>query len=434
MELHSASPSHHVTTVTELPYVDVQALRVGMVVQLDTGWLSHPFALSRFRITSQDEIRTLRGLGLGHVRWSPQDSDITPSCTPADTVPADGCAMAAESAERLRRRAALVADRDALAVCERQFQEASDEFGHLMALLPGEAVAAGRRAGLLARVLVDKMAPSQELCIRLLPDDDARSLATHGVHVGVLSLVVGRTLGWHRHDLVDIGLGGLIHDIGKLELPDHARQWTDDRETRALYETHVAKGVAMGRRMRVCDAALRVIAEHHELADGSGFPQRLRNDGLSVGPRIVALADRYDHLCNPLDPSRAMTPHEALSQLMRLHASQHDSTILGAFVGALGIYPAGSLVQLTDGRYAMVVAAVKSARSTTSRVLVHDPALPADEALFLDLDPKAGAGIRRALRPQELPPAAHEYLQPRRRITYGVQPLSPLGSPWTRHV
>ena len=198
------------------------------------------------------------------------------------------------------------------------------------------------------------------------------------------------------------------------------------------YMTHVARGIAIGRRMDMPDAALCVIAEHHELADGSGFPQGLRNDGLSVGARIVALADRYDHLCNPVDPSQALTPHEALSQLVRRHASQHDSTILSAFVGTLGIYPAGSAVQLTDGRYAMVTAVVKSERSVTPRVLVHDPALPSDEALFLDLDPKAGAGIRRALRPQDLPPAARDYLRPPRRITYGVQPLARPATPWTR--
>ena len=325
------------TTVTELPYVDVQALRVGMVVQLDMGWLSHPFALSRFRIASQDEIRILRDLGLEHVRWSPQDSDPVPSGTPVDAGAADGGATATESAERQRRRAALATEREAEALCERQFHEACDEFDHLTELLPGQTVAAGKRAELLARALVDKMTPSSDLCIRVLPDGDARSLASHGVHVGVLALVIGRALGWRRHDLVDIGLGGLIHDIGKLELPDGARQRTANGKTRALYETHVAKGVAMGRRMNVCDAALRIIAEHHELADGSGFPRGLRNDGLSVGARIVAIANRYDHLCNPVDPSHALTPHEALSQLMRRHASQHDATVLSAFVGALGI-------------------------------------------------------------------------------------------------
>ena len=83
---------------------------------------------------------------------------------------------------------------------------------------------------------------------------------------------------------------------------------------------------------------------------------------------------------------------------------------------------------------AMVVAAVKLARSAMPHVLVHDPTLPADEALFLDLNPKAGAGIRRALRAQELPSAARDYLQPRQHITYGVQPLPRSGWSWSRPV
>jgi hypothetical protein len=87
----------------------------------------------------------------------------------------------------------------------------------------------------------------------------------------------------------------------------------------------------------------------------------------------------------------------------------------------MGVYPPGSMVQLTDDRYALVVA-VNSTRPLKPSVLVHDPATPRDEALVLDLEGAAGLGIRRSVRAQQVPPTALDYLQPTTRVTYFFEP------------
>ena len=179
--------------------------------------------------------------------------------------------------------------------------------------------------------------------------------------------------------------------------------------------------MAIGRRMGLAPAVLAVIEQHHEHADGSGFPRGLGSERMSVAARIVALVDRYDYLCNPASPAKALTPHEALAQLFSQGKSQFDTAIMAAFIKMMGVYPPGSAVQLTDDRYALV-SAVNSSRPLKPRVLVYDPAVPPDEALLLDLQNEPGLGIRRSLRPLALPRPALDYLSPRPRTAYYFEP------------
>ena len=203
----------------------------------------------------------------------------------------------------------------------------------------------------------------------------------------------------------------------------------------AFYQEHVAHGVAQARKMGVPPAAQLVIAQHHEHADGSGFPARIGSERMSIASRIVALIDRYDNLCNPSVASRAITPHEALSLLFAQGKQgggvrRFDTPILGAFIKMMGVYPPGSVVQLTDDRYALVVA-VNSMRPLKPRVVVHDPSVRSEEALTLDLEQEPRLGVRRSLKPNQLPPAALEYLSPRHKIAYYFEPVTagaPLGA------
>ena len=164
-----------------------------------------------------------------------------------------------------------------------------------------------------------------------------------------------------------------------------------------------------------------MLAEHHELADGSGFPQRLGLERIGIGARIVSLVNRYDNLCNPLQPAQAMTPHEALSLLFAQCRTKFDATMLNAFIRMMGVYPPGSIVQLTDERHATVVSC-NSSRPLKPRVLVHDPRVPAAEALLLDLDGCPDLGIRRSLKAGQLPAAVRDYLSPRPRTVYYFEP------------
>ena len=463
--------------------VGIEELRVGMFVHLDLGWWAHPFALSSFLVTSPDQIATIRGLGLGKLRWSPEKSlaDALPTrpadgadvagvagvagvanvadapalpgaAAPADdairhsrasradhadhaaaaTAPADAGAAAATAARPTLAgpRSPLAAQRVAQQLCEAQYHEAGAAWCEAQRQLPRAPAQALTITEGLTRALLDKLMVDREMCVRVLSDVGGDPVAGHALNVAVISLLMARVFGFNESELLDLGLGALLHDVGKHGLPDRARH-DDGRLAPAdqrLYRDHVALGVAQGQRMGLRDGALAVLAQHHEMADGSGFPHRLGLDRISTAARIVALVNRYDNLCNPPQAALAMTPHESLSMMFAQSRTKFDATLLNAFIRMMGVYPPGSVVQLTDDRYASVIS-VNSSRPLKPRVLVCDTAVPVTEALLLNLDGQANIGIRRSLKPGQLPAAARDYLSPRPRMVYFFEPVSAPAAP-----
>jgi len=248
--------------------------------------------------------------------------------------------------------------------------------------------------------------------------------AAHALNVTIVSLLIARTLGVSEAELMDLGIGALMHDVGKADVPErfrHAEEGFNANELNA-YRDHVVKGVALGQRMGLSAGALSVLAQHHEHADGSGFPLKIAGERITMASRVVALVNRYDNLCNPQARTLALTPHEAVSVLFAQGRQRFDATVLNAFIRMMGVYPAGSLVQLTDDRFAIVVG-VNSSRPLKPRVLVHDAHVPRREALVLDLERCPNLGIRRSLPAAKLPALAIEYLDPRPRVAYYFEPL-----------
>jgi putative nucleotidyltransferase with HDIG domain len=410
--------------------IDVQLLRIGMFVHLDGGWMGHPFPLSSFKISAQDQIQIIRGLGHPLVRWFPEKSDPDPALAlPVASGPVTPAAApeSPEAAARRLHREALSAQRASLLLCERQFAEAAKACKHASDLVVQQPQHAREEAEALAQSLVNKLLGSQEMCIRLLTDAAGDKAAFHAVNVSVISLLMGRVFGLSPEEMHDLGVGAMLHDMGKVELPERVRHREEHFSAAEVnfYQEHVAKGVALGRRMGLQPGAMLVIAQHHEHADGSGFPLKLSSDRMGTAARIVSLVNRYDNMCNPHVPSRALTPHEAVSLLFAQGKNRYDTAILGAFIRMMGVYPPGSTVQLTDDRYAVVVQ-VNSSRPLKPRVLVHEPGVPREDSLVVDLDAHGHLGIRRSLKPQQLPPEALHYLSPRARVAYFFEPLSPV--------
>ena len=404
--------------------VAVEDLRIGIYVQLEGGWLSHPFPLSSFRITTEDQLVVLRGLGLKQVRWIPEKSEMTEAALAGSDVASRRPLSPAEAAAA-QRLAALAEQREALLRCERQFGEAARawrEASDAVALRPEDA---RRSAEALAGAMLDKLLVDSDIGIRLVNVGGADRSAAHALNVTVISLLIGRNLGLQGAELRDLGVGALMHDVGKIDLAERLRHaddglnWVD----MAAYREHVVRGVAHGKRMALAPGALEVLAQHHEHADGSGFPLQLSAERISLGARIVAIVNRYDNLCNPPARNPALTPHEAVATLFSQGRTRYDAAVLGTFIRMTGVYPAGSLVQLTDDRYAMVVG-INSSRPLKPRVLVYDNRTPKSEALLLNLEQARDIGIRRSLAPNKMPSAALDYLDPRPRGAYYFEALA----------
>lgn len=415
----------------EAQFIDVNHLAIGHYIYLDVGWLGHPFTLNNFRITSAEQIEIIRRLGIERIRYSPELSHIeaalpgtdapTATLRPADPFPPTPAATDSDAArsEAARRHHLLMAQRAGLQHCEARFTEATQTYRQTMELAHTRPEAARACSEALVNGLLGELGGGGENYVRLLSEKAGEKGSLHVINVTILSLLLGQALGFDADALRTLGLGALLHDIGKLDLPERLR-WGDQHLTaaeRQLYREHVSYGVNLVRRMGFPKAVQLVVGQHHEFADGSGYPLHLAGEKISAAGRVVALVNQYDSLVNAANPALAVTPHEAMSILYAQHRAHFEHVTLATFIRMMGVYPPGSVIELNDGRFAIVVS-VNSSRPLRPRIIVHDPAVPPHEALVLDLEEAPELGIRRSLKPIQLPRAAYDYLSPRKRLCY----------------
>ena len=334
-------------------------------------------------------------------------------------------AQSAASSPLQSANAALVAQQNSLQLCERRFFDAVRNYRKVTELVGSAPDQAAKHCHTMVNGFVREILSDADIAIRLLSETAGDKTAMHQVNVMVMCLLLGKSLGLDAQALSDLGMAAFVHDIGKLDLPERLR-WNEDQLSTieyGAYQEHVAHSVRMGRAMGLGAATLQAIAQHHELADGSGFPLRVQGDSMGTGSRILALVNRYDNLCNPAKASATMTPHEALALIYAQQKGRFDSLTLGAFIRMMGVYPPGSVVQLVDERFAMVVS-VNSARPLKPKVVIFDPAAgDGTQALVTDLERAPQVGIRRSLKPSSLPAPAMRYLAPRSRISYFFEPV-----------
>ena len=417
--------------MTQSILIDIEELRVGMFVQLSVNWIRHPFVSNSFRITSPEQIRLLRDLGMKSVRYVPSKSVLADPHDPSHKIEAEGpgpvgaegpvpvnqasstgttAAPAAHASPSTLSRAAQ------LRLCYERYHHAADTYGALATQIPQNPMQAREAAEQLVHACVQDLLEKEPCAIRLLSHTGQANTAAHAVNVMILALLLGRALGLAAAALEGLGLAALLHDIGKTALPAHIAEPGAPLVAPELqrYRAHVGESVAMGQRMDLPSDVLIAIAQHHERADGSGYPLRLMGEDLSREGQILALVNSYDRLCNPLQGDPVLTPHEAVSQLYTQQRSSFDGAILGAFIRLMGVYPPGSLVQLVDGRYALVIR-VDALYPLRPWVLVHEDQ---GQALELDLSQHPELGIRRSLKPLQVPRPVLDALVPQQRTGY----------------
>jgi putative nucleotidyltransferase with HDIG domain len=406
------------------PRVDMQSLRIGLFVHLDQGWMNHPFPFNSFKISSARQIETLRGLGLTSLRYSPDKSDPPP---PDKSAMTDTVALPALAEPSLDagKDDALALDNEHLRHCHERFANASRTCRLLAREADIHPDEARQQAEAVVKDMVNELAVQTDSCLRLLSDPIGDRTALHSVNVAVLCLLLGRAMSLPPEALRDLGLAAVLHDVGKLRLPDRIR-WRQHDFTGSqwrLYREHVAFSATLAERMGVPEAARRAIVQHHEMADGSGFPQGCRNADMSGLARILALVNHYDNLCNPANPVHAMTPHEALSLIFTKHKTRFDPATMSAFIRLMGVYPPGSVVELSDRRHA-IVTSVNASHPLRPRVLVHDGGGGRDRLLPLDLARERQVDVLRSLHPSQLPPDSMQLLAPQRRVCYYFEPAT----------
>lgn len=409
--------------------VPVDRLQPGVFISISgMGWLDHPFLLNRFRIADIDQIKVLRSLGLKEIEWDPARSTAQPLPEELEREPEEdfSAAVIASMLDTKRDRTEKVrAQREGLARCERLYeQEATGVHDILRDLNSRPAESYGRAKSTIGR-MVGGLVGSQSIAIHLVNMKVKEpGMAQHAMNVAVLALLLGKAAGLDEEQMRLLGLGAMFHDIGKIEVP--ARVLRNAQRSHAeeqFYQAHVGYGVKHAAVIPDLSTSVKnVIACHHEFWDGSGFPNRLQGTKIPRLARIVAIANRYDNLCNPFDLSTAKTPGEAIAFMFKREAAHFDPELLQIFVKSVGVYPPGCFVALDDGSIGLVVE-TNSKDLLHPLVMLYDPGIPRSEALLVDLR-EVDTKIDSVLNPAKIPLEAVEYLAPRGRVDYYIEGVS----------
>jgi putative nucleotidyltransferase with HDIG domain len=385
--------------------VEKEQLCIGLYVHLDLPWMKHPFVSNRFKVRTERQLATLKRLNVKRLRIDPARSDTLPlpraDPTPAPPPLADDLAYSLwqkkqQRIETLRQR------RQRLNQCANRYASSARSVRTLMSHLMAVPAQAMQEADAVVGTMIDELTADREVTVQLVNmRGQDESSYYHSINVAALALVLGKNLGLDSAELRLLGLSALFHDLGHQQIPAKILRKKGSLTTAELhlYQRHPIFGAQLAGKLAILPAeVVTVIAQHHELLDGSGYPNHLRGDSINALSRLVAIVNRYDNLCNCIERERSLSPFEAVSRMYAKEREKYDPRVLTTFIANLGVYPPGTLVRLSDGQIATVIS-INPSELLRPNVLVYDPAIPKEEALILDLteeDLEIGESLRRS--------------------------------------
>jgi putative nucleotidyltransferase with HDIG domain len=199
----------------------------------------------------------------------------------------------------------------------------------------------------------------------------------HSVGASIWAVALGRQIGLPKTDLKRLATGALLFDIGKLKLPKHLLT-KRGKLTHAEFDqikSHVDLGVEMLREAGgVSLSIIEMVATHHERHAGHGYPNGLTGDDIPVFGRIAAIADCYDAITSARPYANALSPSAAVKKLYEWRDIDFQAELVEEFIRAIGLYPAGTLVELTSGEVAVVIAEYRTRRLRPQVLVVLDRA------------------------------------------------------------
>ena len=180
----------------------------------------------------------------------------------------------------------------------------------------------------------------------------------HSVDVATMSMIVSRQYGLPDEQIYEIGISGLLHDIGKSKIPNEilnkAGKLTD--EEFALIKQHSLLGYQILKDKPELSSAIKLgVLQHHEKINGSGYPMGATEDKIHIFAKIIAVADIYDALVTERPYKKAFTPRDAVEMIMAM-TGELDLKVMQSFLESVILYPVGTNVDLSNGEKAKVVA------------------------------------------------------------------------------
>lgn len=354
-------------------------LTPGMFIHdINCGWIDHPFVFNTLRVNDEETVQKIIAYGIREVYID----------TAAGTDVADAQTKEEVDSEIHERITRLVPGNrppptplhEEISVARQVHREAHKVVHSLlMDVRLGKQIEI-EKAQPVVESITDSILRNKDALIslsRIKQKDDYTF--QHSVSVCALLVSFAHAMEFDRDSIMDLGMGGLLHDIGKMKVPDAVLNKPGAlTETEfALMKSHVVQGREILKQTKgVTETAILVAGQHHERFDGTGYPDKLKQGAISPFGQMASIVDVYDALTSNRIYHKGMEPTAALKKLFEWSKFHFNEELVQHFIRVIGIYPIGSLVRLESGLLAVVV-------RQGEKSLLH----PVVRAIF---DPKTG--------------------------------------------
>ncbi len=340
--------------------ITVSELAIGMYIQKFPGsWVDQPFFKSSLKLESIKQIEKIKAKGITEVYIDTEKGDPVSkkadSTKPQITTNTPPASLSTNTkpvtlTKKINREAAI---EKAKLVCDQAKDCVKDMFDEVRM---GNAVNLSAINPVVTNIVssVEQHHDALLTIARLKNSSDYTYM--HSVAVCGLMVALSKKMNLNTKQTEQAGLAGLLHDIGKVAMEDEILnkpgKLTD--EEYITIKSHTTEGYKILSKTKMEKAVLDVVLHHHEKVDGSGYPDQLTGNDISVLSRMGAICDVYDAVTSNRPYSSGWDPALALKR-MSSWEGHFDRQIFSKFVQCLGIYPTGSLVKMSSGHLAVII-------------------------------------------------------------------------------
>lgn len=340
--------------------IKVERLKPGVFIHdFNSGWLHHPFLRNRQKVKTDRQIDKIVKYGIREVYIDTDcglDVDEAPTQQEVDREIEAALAKIPDTNVRGRSRVPL---EEEITRAKRLISEAKITIQRLADDVKlGKQIDMGQVESLVAQ-MTESVLNNQDALIslaRIKNKDEYTYL--HCLAVSALCISFAGHLGFDYKQTRKIGVGGLLHDIGKVKVPIEILNKPgplSEKEFEIMKE-HVKLGDEILKQTTDIDAdSACVTAHHHERLDGTGYPEGLKGDRISFFGQVAAIVDIYDALTSERCYKDAIPPTEALRKIYEWSDGYLNRQLVEQFIAFLGIYPVGTVVRLRSGFIGVVV-------------------------------------------------------------------------------
>jgi putative nucleotidyltransferase with HDIG domain len=341
--------------------VRVDQLKPGMYIHdLNCGWLQHGFLRQQFLLQSAGQIDKMHHQGMHEVYIDTgKGEDLPGAPTEAEVKEELQVQLVASGAQGPSLPVAHVSQKEEATAARRILGEAQTVVNDLMGdIRLGKQVDPSKALPVVDEINASVLRnPGALLSLGRIKQADTYTFQ-HCVSVCALLVSFSHALGLDPAEVKEVGLGGLLHDVGKMKIPNEIlnKPGRLTEEEFKIMKSHAA----LSRELLegtpgISETVIRIASEHHEKLGGCGYPYGLSGDQISKYGRMAAIVDVYDALTSNRVYHKGMEPSDALKKLLEWSGDHLDGDLVQLFIRALGIYPVGSLVRLSNGKLAVVV-------------------------------------------------------------------------------